>query len=97
MYGCGYDDTYLTICFTACCNSGEKYPDRNNYKWDKTKQYRVNLIKIRSDLNVLGYELQGYKFELKIPANPVKSEPKKFRFGHRKILVRTIKKLGAIK
>lgn len=39
--------------------------ERNNpkYKWDKTKQYRVNLIKIQEDLNKLGYKLEGYYFE----------------------------------
>ncbi len=33
------------------------------YKWDKTKQYRVNLIKINRDLLKLGYHLEGYKFD----------------------------------
>ena len=33
------------------------------YKWDKTKQYRVNLIKINRDLLELGYHLEGYKFD----------------------------------
>lgn len=38
--------------------------ERNNplYKWDKTLQYRVNLIKIIKDLFTLGYNLEGYKF-----------------------------------
>ena len=34
------------------------------YKWDKTKQYRPNLINIYNDLKELGYHLQGYKFDL---------------------------------
>lgn len=34
-----------------------------DYKWDKTKQYRVNLIKINRDLLRLGYHLEGYKFD----------------------------------
>ena len=31
------------------------------YKWDRTWQYRVNLIKINKDLMEKGYILQGYK------------------------------------
>lgn len=31
------------------------------YRWDKTYQYRINLIKIQSDLSELGYHLDGYK------------------------------------
>lgn len=31
------------------------------YKWDKTLQYRVNLVKIQKDLAILGYSLEGYK------------------------------------
>ncbi len=31
------------------------------YQWDKTYQYRVNLLKIQSDLYELGYALEGYK------------------------------------
>ena len=36
---------------------------RNNpkYKWDKTLQYRVNLVKVQKDLAKLGYALEGYK------------------------------------
>lgn len=39
---------------------------RNNpkYKWDRTYQYRVNLLKIISDLLPLGYILQDYKVPL---------------------------------
>lgn len=33
-------------------------PDR---KWDRTKQYRVNLVKVITDLNKLGYNLPQYK------------------------------------
>ena len=35
-----------------------KNPD---YRWDQTRQYRVNLIKINKDLMQKGYILQGYK------------------------------------
>ncbi|MBM7854923.1 hypothetical protein JOC37_001303 [Desulfohalotomaculum tongense] len=31
------------------------------YKWDRTKQYRVNILKIQQDLLKLGYILQDYK------------------------------------
>ena len=36
---------------------------RNNpkYKWDKTLQYRVDLVKVQKDLAKLGYALEGYK------------------------------------
>lgn len=30
------------------------------YKWDKTYQYRVNIIKIQKDLIKIGYSLEGY-------------------------------------
>lgn len=32
-----------------------------NYKWDKTYQYRVNLLKLMTDLEHLGYALEGYE------------------------------------
>lgn len=32
-----------------------------NYKWDKTYQYRVNLFKLMTDLEHLGYSLEGYE------------------------------------
>lgn len=40
--------------------------ERNNpvHKWDRTKQYRVNLLKIHNDLLEIGYTLQDYKIEL---------------------------------
>ena len=31
------------------------------YKWDRTKQYRVNLVKIVDDLKKIGYQLEGYQ------------------------------------
>lgn len=35
---------------------------RNNphLKWDRTVQYRLNLLKIKQDLEAIGYELQGW-------------------------------------
>lgn len=40
--------------------------ERNNpkYKWDRTKQYRVNLVEIAKALSEKGYNLEGYKIEL---------------------------------
>jgi hypothetical protein len=32
-----------------------------NHKWDKTLQYRVDLLKVACDLNKVGYTLQDYK------------------------------------
>jgi len=34
------------------------------HKWDRTKQYRVNLAKIHKDLQKLGYLLQDYKVDV---------------------------------
>jgi len=34
------------------------------YKWDKTLQYRINLIKIQVDLFKIGYFLEGYKYDM---------------------------------
>lgn len=40
--------------------------ERNNpkYKWDRTKQYRVNLVEITKALLNEGYTLEGYKIDL---------------------------------
>ena len=35
--------------------------DNPNYKWDHTKQYRVNFQKLKDELSKHGYSLQGYK------------------------------------
>jgi len=39
---------------------------RNNpkYKWDKTWQYRPDIVKIQTDLNKLGYPLSDYPLQL---------------------------------
>ena len=44
---------------------------RNNpkYKWDRTYQYRVDLLKIAKDLNKIGYVLQDYKIDLQMLGN----------------------------
>jgi DnaD/phage-associated family protein len=43
--------------------------ERNNplHKWDRTKQYRVNLMEIHTDLLEIGYCLQDYRVELPSP------------------------------
>lgn len=33
------------------------------YKWDRTKQYRVNLLAVRQAMKDKGYELQGYRWD----------------------------------
>lgn len=42
--------------------------ERNNpkYKWDKTKQYRVNLLEIVKSLAEKGYQLDGYRTDFRI-------------------------------
>ncbi len=42
--------------------------ERNNpkYKWDKTKQYRVNLLEIVKALAEKGYQLDGYRSDFQI-------------------------------
>jgi hypothetical protein len=34
------------------------------YKWDKTLQYRVNLVYIAKKLHEIGYTLDGYKYDI---------------------------------
>jgi DNA-binding transcriptional ArsR family regulator len=34
----------------------------SRYKWDKTYQYRVNLVKVVKDLEQLGYPIKGYEW-----------------------------------
>ena len=45
--------------------------ERNNpeYKWDKTKQFRVNLLVIQKELLKLGYSLEGYSLGMAINHN----------------------------
>lgn len=49
---------------------------RNNprYKWDKTLQYRVNLVKVILDLSNLGYPINEYKQLLRIKENDTSSK-----------------------
>jgi len=37
------------------------------HKWDRTKQYRVNIVKIQRDLFKLGYSLEGYPLNIENP------------------------------
>lgn len=47
--------------FERLVDSGWLSKRRNpKYKWDKTWQYRINLLKIQQDLHTLGYNLDGY-------------------------------------
>lgn len=48
---------------------------RNNprYKWDKTLQYRVNLVKVILDLSNLGYPIDDYKLLLRSVKNDASS------------------------
>jgi hypothetical protein len=46
-----------------------------NHKWDRTLQYRPNIVKIQSDLLELGYVLDGYP--LQIDATILQSEKSK--------------------
>ena len=39
------------------------------YKWDRTKQYRVNLINIIKALSDKGYHLQDYKYDVSLIEN----------------------------
>lgn len=32
-------------------------------KWDRTMQYRLNLVKIKADLEAIGYQLEGWVFD----------------------------------
>ena len=40
--------------------------ERNNpkYSWDRTKQYRVDIVKVQKDLQSLGYALEGYPLQV---------------------------------
>lgn len=86
------DETMLGISRQCMRNNISKLVEqgylfeRNNpkYKWDKTKQYRVNFKKINHDLNEKGYSLDGYKItdglDDKMPTKPVVTESKNFTF-----------------
>lgn len=45
-----------------------------DYKWDKTLQYRVDLLKIQSGLLALGYSLESCSIELPVPHSGTSAE-----------------------
>lgn len=53
--------------------------DNPKYKWDKTKQFRVNFVKIQEDLLKLGYALEGYDLGIEAPIE-TQNESAKFNF-----------------
>lgn len=40
------------------------------YKWDRTLQYRVDLVRVIKSLNKMGYSLDGYALAINIPTEP---------------------------
>ena len=46
------------------------------YKWDKTLQYRINIIEISDALEQLGYHLEGYRFSDAIEPSKEDTTPK---------------------
>lgn len=77
--------------------------ERNNpnHKWDRTKQYRVNLLKIHEDLIKIGYVLQDYKvdvpfFKMKNAFSKMKNGTSNLKNGSFKIKNRTIQNEKAI-
>ncbi|SFP09736.1 DnaD domain-containing protein [Salibacterium halotolerans] len=46
------------------------------YDWDRTKQYRVDLLKIQHDLHDIGYSLDGYRIDLSYLQNVTSNLPK---------------------
>lgn len=51
----------LRKCIKELVEAGFINTRRNpKYKWDKTIQYRVDLVKVQTELHNLGYSLEGY-------------------------------------
>lgn len=67
------------------------------YRWDKTTQYRVDLIKVSNDLAENGYFLEGYKNlclqMTKTPPSPQNTEVKKFNIDEKKVDASELKNL----
>lgn len=58
----GVNENTIRNYLKALVEKGYVEQRRNpEYKWDKTYQYRVNLIKVMNDLEELGYPLEGYE------------------------------------
>ncbi|TDI91053.1 MAG: hypothetical protein E2O72_02750, partial [Candidatus Dadabacteria bacterium] len=57
----GFSKSSIRSHLKELINMGYVLERQNPYhKWDRTMQYRLDLIKIKKDLNSLGYELQGW-------------------------------------
>ena len=60
------DDSRVTIQRKIDNLVNKGYLERRNnpnHAYDRTYQYRVNLLKIYDDLNALGYQLEGFKID----------------------------------
>lgn len=59
------------------------------YNWDKTLQYRINFPKLMSDLQGIGYALEGYELLEKAMLNTehsnVKNLPSNEKYGHSEV------------
>ena len=57
--------------------------ERNNpkYKWDRTKQYRVNLVEIATALEKNGYSFDGYRTDVRFLENKNGKEENKNQCG----------------
>ncbi len=58
------------------------------HKWDRTKQYRVNISKLQMDLNALGYALEGYQlvfFKTENAFSKIENEDFKMKIGNSKM------------
>ena len=80
------DETMLKMSPKTCYNILKKFIQKGwinrrrnpKFKWDRTYQYRVNLLKIAKDLKDIGYQLHWVKLPLrsgKITESKWKSEP----------------------
>ena len=74
----GYSDQKMAKDVNALMEMG--YIERRNnprYAWDRTYQYRVNMLKIIDDLAKLGYALDGYKYLPSLSKTPAKDQSPK--------------------
>ncbi|MBU9714123.1 hypothetical protein [Evansella tamaricis] len=56
--------------------------DNPRFKWDHTKQYRVDIVKLQADLIAIGYYLKGYKLDV---SEILKKEPKEKKIQGKRI------------
>ena len=65
----GLSDSNMRRRIKDLVSKGYLFERKNpKYKWDQTKQYRVNFTKISKDLKERGYVLSGYRFTEEITA-----------------------------